>query len=326
MAAVKVLMFGRGVIASIYGWALEQAGHEVEFLVRPGRAAAYGDSVEMELVDRRRGSGNTQGTITWSPRYREELVPDDGFDVVVLSVGHHALGGAADFLAPRIGNATVLVFGNVWEEPLDAVAPLPAKQLVWGFPQAGGGFDAVGVLHGMLMRRVVFGPLDRGRPSDRERAVRDLFASAGLTVGEQQDIRGWLLAHFVADVGMHAAALRVGSLSAMIEKPRSFREAFLISRELLPVLRRRGVDLRGQRAALTLLRRPSWLMAAGVALATSLPLLRVSLAAHTDALAAEPVRVVLDALAEARRLGVPVPRLERAAALIPSGVREAVTG
>ena len=33
--SIKILMFGRGVIATVYGWALEQAGHDVEFYVRP---------------------------------------------------------------------------------------------------------------------------------------------------------------------------------------------------------------------------------------------------------------------------------------------------
>lgn len=39
---MKVLMFGRGTIATIYGWALEKSGRHVEFYVRPGRAKEYG--------------------------------------------------------------------------------------------------------------------------------------------------------------------------------------------------------------------------------------------------------------------------------------------
>ncbi|WP_025159217.1 ketopantoate reductase family protein [Leifsonia aquatica] len=314
---MKVVMFGRGVIASIYGWALERAGHEVEVLVRPGRAAEYGDGTELDLLDARRRPGGVRVRESWSPRYREELAPDHDVEVIVVSVGHQALAEVAEFLAPRIGGATVLVFGNIWTDPPAAAAPLPAERLAWGFPQAGGGFDAAGTLQGALMKRILFGTLDGAAPTARERAVRDLFASAGLTVAEQRDIRGWLLAHFVADAGMHAAALGAGSLSAMIGRPRSLREAFLVGRELFPVLRRRGVDPRDQRASLMLFRRPSWLMAALAALATRyVPIARASLAAHTDAYAAEPRRVVLDALAEARRLGVPTPRLERAAALL----------
>lgn len=323
---MKVLMLGRGVIASINGWALEQAGHEVEFLVRPGRAAEYGARTELKLLDGRRRPWGVRVTENWAPRYREELAPDHDFEVIVVSVGHHALAGAAEFLAPRIGGATVLVFGNVWAEPLEAAAPLPADRLAWGFPQAGGGFDDAGTLHGALMRRVVFGTLGGSAPTSREVAVRGLFASAGFAIAEQRDIRGWLFAHFVADAGMHAQALQVGSLSAMIGKPRSFREAFLTSRELLPVLQKRGVDLRDQRGSLVLLRRPSRLIAALTAMATKyVPIARMSLAAHRDAHAAEPERVVLDALAEARRLGVPAPRLERAAALIPSDSSKSAT-
>ena len=48
---MKILMFGRGVIAVAYGWALERAGHEVEFFVRPGRAAEYGLAIDLELLD-----------------------------------------------------------------------------------------------------------------------------------------------------------------------------------------------------------------------------------------------------------------------------------
>jgi 2-dehydropantoate 2-reductase len=38
----------------------------------------------------------------------------------------------------------------VVSEPLAAIAPLPAVQVVFGFPQAGGGFDDGDVLHGAL--------------------------------------------------------------------------------------------------------------------------------------------------------------------------------
>ena len=54
---MRVLMFGRGVIATLYGHVLEAAGHEVHFYVRPGRAAEYGDDVGMDIIDARRWPG-----------------------------------------------------------------------------------------------------------------------------------------------------------------------------------------------------------------------------------------------------------------------------
>ncbi len=310
-------MFGRGVISTIYGWALEQAGHDVHFLVRPGRAAQHGDGVELDVLDARRRPWGERVVRSWPMRFLEQLDPDHDFDLIILSVGHHRLPAAAEFLAPRVGTAIVLIFGSVWTEPTEATAPLPAEQLAWGFPQAGGGFDSDGALRGALLRTVVLGTFGT-RPTSRERTVRRMFSDAGLRISEQPDMRGWLWAHFVADAGMHAQGVQLGSLSDMIGRPASFREALLTSRELLPVLEARGVDLRRHRSGTISFRAPAGLMAPVMSLITAwIPLANASLAAHTDPQAEEPRHIVQDVLAEARRLGVPTPRLDAAGAAIP---------
>lgn len=306
---MRVLMVGRGVIATIYGQALQAAGHDVEFYVRPGRAAEYGDTVRMDLLDARGAPLGRQVRQAVPIRFRESVDPGDGFDLVVLSVAHHRLAEAAAFLAPRVGDATVLVFGNVWEEPLSATAPIPATQVVFGFPQGCGSFGDDGVLHGALFRTVVLGR-SGSSPSPRELAVQTVFRRAGFALREERDMRGWLWLHVIADVGMHAQGLRHGGIANMIGDRRAFRDALLTSRELLPVLEARGVDLRRHRRAVLSYRLPT-LTAAAMASATArLPVARAGLEAHTDPNGAEPRAVLQDALQEARRLGVPTPRLE----------------
>jgi 2-dehydropantoate 2-reductase len=315
---MKVLMFGRGVIATIYGWALEQAGHEVEFYVRPGRAAVYGDAINLDLVDARHGMRGQRVQQAWPVRFRESLASDHDFDLIVLSVAHNHVAEAAEFLAPCLGRATVLVLSNIWDEPLDAVGALPAEQLAWGFPQAGGGFGEDGVLRGMLLRGIIFGTLD-GPPTGREQTVRQTFRQAGFRIREEPDFRGWLWIHFAADAGMHSQGLRVGSLSRMVGSTRAFREAFLTTRELLPLLTARGIALRRHRTGVLLFRAPAWLTSAILAWATSsIPLARGALESHVDPDAQEPRAVCRDALAEARRLGVPAPRLEAAEPIFAS--------
>ncbi|MEU5265864.1 2-dehydropantoate 2-reductase N-terminal domain-containing protein [Amycolatopsis sp. NPDC021455] len=309
---MKILMFGRGVIATVYGWALEQAGHDVEFYVRPGRAAAYGDTVELDLFDTRRRIWGQRVVRTWPVRYREELEPDHDFDLIVLSVPHHRLTEAADFLAPRTGNATVLVFGNIWAEPLAAIGALPVDQVAWGFPQGGGGFGEDGALHGTLLPSVIFGTLDQP-PNERARAVRRAFRDAGFRLREKHDFRGWLWLHFVADAGLHSQGLRLGTLAELAGETADLREALLAARELLPVLEARGVDLRRHRRAVLGFRAPTWLTAPALAwLTTHVPPARRALESHADPAAQEPWEVCRDALAEARRLGIAVPRLEAA--------------
>lgn len=308
---MRILMFGRGVISTVYGHALQSAGHDVEYYVREGRTQQYGDEVELDLIDARRAPLGRRDRHTVPTRLRESLEASDGFDLVVLSVGHHHLAAAAEFLAPRLGDATVLVFGNVWDEPLAAVAPIPAAQVVFGFPQAGGGFAEDGVLHGSMLGTVILG-VTGPAPSARELAVQRAFRQAGFSIRREKDIRGWLWLHFIADVGMHAQGHRYGGLANMIGDRRALRDAFLISRELLPVLEARGVDLRRHRRAALPIRLPAQ-MGAVMAWATArFRIAQVSLAAHTDPNLPEPRVVLRDGLHEARRLGVPTPRLDAA--------------
>jgi len=307
---MRILMFGRGVIATIYGRVLQAAGHDVEFYVRPGRAAEYGDEVQLDWIDARKKPFGRRVRETYRTSLRESMDPGDGFDLVMLSVGHHRLAEASAFLAPRIGEATVLVFGNVWKEPLTAVAPLPANRVVFGFPQAGGGFLKDGRLWGALLPSVVIGTADVS-PTAREQRVMSAFREAGLAVRQETDMRGWLWIHFVADAGMFSQAVQSGSLANMIGDRRALREAFLTSRELLPLLEARDVDLSRHGGALLPLRRPR-LVAVALACASRLiPIARRSLEAHTDPDTAEERAVIEDTLREARRLGILTPRLER---------------
>lgn len=318
---MKILLFGRGVIAAIHGWALERAGHEVEFYVRPGRAAAYGNTIDLELLDMRRGIRGRRVHETWPVRYRETLEPDHDFDVILVSVQHYHFAEAAGFLGPRLGRATVLIFNNLWDEPEAAARPFPAEQVAWGFPGAGGGFGDDGVLRGALLPVVFLGTLGRP-PTERERAVRRLFRQAGFRYREQPDFRGWLWIHFVQNAGLHTQSLRLGSLSELAGAPGALREAMLATRELLPLVEARGVDLSRHRGDVLPLRAPAWLTAPVLALLIRhLPPLRLLFEVHANP---EELRgVCRDTLAEARRLNVAVPRLEAAEPYFRSPSRSA---
>lgn len=130
---MKILMFGRGVISTLYGWALEKAGNEVEFYVRPGRAESLGASVSLDLRDGRTNPRGEASSEEWPVTLVEEVDPERGYDVIVVSVNHDQVGSALAVLRDRVGDATVLMFNNLWSEPSDVAAALPAGHVVWGF-------------------------------------------------------------------------------------------------------------------------------------------------------------------------------------------------
>ncbi len=49
---MKVLVVGAGVIGSIYGWALSEAGHSVTHLVRPGRSKLFTNGISIDMMGR----------------------------------------------------------------------------------------------------------------------------------------------------------------------------------------------------------------------------------------------------------------------------------
>lgn len=307
---MKILVFGRGVIGALYGWALAKAGHTVDFYVRPGRAAEYGASIQLAFLDARRRLNGELVSERWPVRFREDLPEDHDYDLILLSVQHYRFAEAAAFLGPRMSKATVLVFNNFWVEPQAAAAPLPASQLVWGFPRAGGGFDERGVLHGALLPGVLFGTFGAA-PTARDLALREVFRGAGFSIDETRDFRSWLFTHFALNSGLQLEALQAGSLPAALSSRQHCHNMVLNVRELFPVLEARGVRPRGE---VTPFRLPAPALGALLPLAfkVSAPLREV---VNGHANMEELRSFCRDTLAEARRLHVPVPRLEAASSL-----------
>lgn len=313
---MKILMFGRGTIATVYGWALTRAGHTVDFYVRPGRAAQYGPTVALDLVDSRvRGPGRVVKE-DWPVRLREEWTVDHDYDLVFVSVAHGSVEAALRFVAPRLGRATVLVFNNVWTAPEQAIVPLPVDQVVWGFPGAGGGFNEAGALRAGLLNTVILGTLAT-EATDRHRAVKQLFLSAGFRVSEQRHFRDWLWHHFVLDAAVAIEVLKVGGMKPFADSPEAFRGLVLNVRELLPLLKARGCRL--SPLATLPFALPAglvaWLMTRALG-PGSVAREVVVRGAESPTTSGEMAVYVRDTLAEARRLGVRVPRLEEVEPLV----------
>ncbi|MBP1989877.1 ketopantoate reductase family protein [Paenibacillus eucommiae] len=307
---MKILMFGRGVIATEYGWALEKAGNTVEFYVRPGRAAQYGHSVNLEILDGRVTSKGTLIKEKWPITMREDLQEDHDYDLIILSVNHNQFDEAAAFLSSRISKTTLLIFNNLWVDPQTAASQLPKDQVVWGFPGGGGGFDAA-TLKGGFMKTIYMGTVIGSVRTTRYLSVRNLFREAGFSISEQKDFRSWLWLHFVLNAGLAAQALQVGGYSKLMSSSFHLKHSFLLMREMLPLLKAKGARL--QPGVVLLLNLPAgmlgFIMQKFLGRASLPRLIMEQLAASGHASYALTSLYPRDVLADARKLGVPLPRL-----------------
>lgn len=308
---MKILMFGRGVISTLYGWALEKAGNDVDFYVRPGRSAAFGPTVDLDVRDGRASRRGKPVTGPWPITLREDLEADHDYDLIIVSVNHDQLDTAVDFLSTRIGAATVLIFNNLWAEPAAAADRLPREQVVWGFPGGGGGFSG-STLRGGFVKSVFLGDIDGSSRTDRHKAVRELFSAAGFSISHVADFHSWLWFHFILDAGIMVGWLRMGSFDKLVRSRPALSEVVRLVREMIPVLKAKGGTSRLGAAAMTYIPEGIFGFAMQKLLTGdnvySVIMDQAQDTGHIDyeAKAIYP----RDVLADARRLGIAVPKLE----------------
>ncbi|EGW41869.1 2-dehydropantoate 2-reductase N-terminal domain-containing protein [Desulfosporosinus sp. OT] len=238
---MKILFFGRGVVGTLYAWAFENAGHTVEFYVREGRKAQYGSHVNLELWDARRSKKDRLVKEKWSIVTHEEIKSNHDYDLIFMSVNPEQVSSVVKYLAPRVGNATVLFFNNFWQDPQSAVQPIPLSQIVCGFPGAGGGFEG-NTLYGGLYKTVQFGTFE-SEPTQRDLEVRKLFVEAGFKIMVQKDLQSWLWNHFALNAAMEVEVLKSGSFEKVISSPEALIGIGRNMKEITQVLKAKGSKL-----------------------------------------------------------------------------------
>lgn len=255
---MKILMFGRGVISTQYGWAFEKAGHSVTFYIRPESARGYNPEISVKILDARKKLAGVMHREIWTTKVITDIPDQHDYDLIIVSVQHYQFAKVAGFLSPKIGKATVLIFNNFWTDPLQETVLFPKEQLAWGFPLAGGGFDADGVLNGAILPDVHFGTFGT-EPTSREKVVRALFTQTGFKIKEHSDFRGWLWIHFAVDAGFFSKVLEVGNVEKVFSSNKHLKDVMLQVRELLQLVEKRGINLSNNVQDIKMYRRPAWL-------------------------------------------------------------------
>lgn len=303
-------MFGRGVISTQYAWAFEKAGHIVEFYVRPGRKAELGETVNLNIYDARKKISGVLVNKNWGIKMVEDIPGNHDYDLIFVSVQHYQFKKVADFLTDKFGNSTVLFFNNFWEEPLEQVANLPAEQLVWGFGQAGGGFDEKGVLNGTLLGSITIGIFGK-EVTERTNEVIALFQSADIKSKISKDFRAYLFGHFVFDAAFALERIKYPTSEGLLKELKTsnyWRNVVANGKELLPILKARNVDLANS-SDLKLFNLPPWLISFLMkTVLRFLPPVKQMLSGHSNL--TEMKSYCQDVLQTGKELKISLPRFE----------------
>jgi 2-dehydropantoate 2-reductase len=231
---VRILVFGAGVIGSVYAVKLLQAGHEVVMLARGRRLS---DLQTNGLVLEEAQSGNRTVLAVQSVGH---LAPDDRHEVVLVSVRSEQLASTLPILAAMNDGSDVLFFGNTAGHEAELLASL-GKRVLFGFPAAGGVRNGPVVKYVLIRQQKTMLGEPSGAITLRVRHLQNELSGAGFPAAITTSIDDWLLGHAAFITPIAFALYRVDTDPAKLAAdPRILRSMVLAIQQAFAALRGAG--------------------------------------------------------------------------------------
>ena len=196
---MRILIFGAGVIGSLYGTLLAEAGYDVSIYARGRR---------LESLTQDGLLYKSRGKIRKAPiRVLSKLEEEDCYDLILLTVRENQLHAALEELRQN-SSPTIVTMVNSLETYDKWEAICGEGRIIPAFPGAGGGFDG-NVLDAALTPRLIQ-PTTFGKTDGRERALARVFHRAKIPCQIVPDMHAWQLCHLamvvpIADAYYEAA-------------------------------------------------------------------------------------------------------------------------
>lgn len=181
---MRILIYGAGVIGSLYGALLAEAGFDVSVYARGKRL----ESLSREGL-RYRYKGKT---LTAPVTVLSKIAPDDRYDFIFLTVRENQLHMALQELSAN-GSPRIVTMVNSLETYDQWETVCGKGRIIPAFPGAGGGFDG-DVLDAALTPRMIQ-PTTFGKTDGTEKALARVFRKAKIPCAVVEDMHAWQLCH-----------------------------------------------------------------------------------------------------------------------------------
>ena len=233
---VKFLIYGAGVIGTIFAVKLSQSGHDVTMLARNARKQ---EIEQFGAVLRNPKTGRKE---TARVNVIEVLSPDECFDYILVVMQRTQVHAVLDSVAANRSENIVFVVNTAtgYAEWKNAVG---AERLMIGFPSAGGERSAgevyyfVGKGYMRVFQTTTFGELS-GQKTQRVTELIHAFTSAGIPSVFCEDMDMWQKTHVAMVTSVADALYKHGCDNVSLSK--SWKDV----REMVQSIKQKFHDLR----------------------------------------------------------------------------------
>ncbi|KRE22518.1 ketopantoate reductase [Agromyces sp. Soil535] len=224
---MRLLVYGAGVIGTIFAARMHEAGHDVSLLARGERLTAL----------REHGVLLAEGD---SPDIRQVPVPviespAGRYDLIAVFVRTHQVDAVLESIA---GLDCDVLFALNWAagpEPL--AAAIGRERVLLGYPAVAGTMDGEVVRYrpSSLLTRLVRMPIGEpdGRTTPRLERIVQSFQSAGINAKAEPRMDAWLKTHAAFEVPLGRAVRAAGGPAALAGDPDAIRNMIRLMRQNL---------------------------------------------------------------------------------------------
>lgn len=233
---MKILVYGAGVLGSLYAAKLKEAGNEVSILARGNRA----DEIRSNgIVLENAAKGKRSITII---NVVEVLSPNDVYDLILVLIPKHQISSIKPILSANKNSSTILFMLNNPSGFDEWIQTVGKERFLAGFPGGGGKRENGIVRYRLLpgfMQPTTIGEYD-GKKSDRVAQIALLFRNAGFPTAVSSNIDAWLRYH-VAWIGPMMNAIYMaggdgpslaGKRDVIVLMIKAIRESFSVLKQL----------------------------------------------------------------------------------------------
>jgi 2-dehydropantoate 2-reductase len=226
---MKILIFGAGVLGSLYAGRLAAAGQNVALLARGTRLQQLRRD-GLVLLNEATGQ-ETHPQV----RVVEQLRAEDAYDLVIVIIRAEQLADALPMLAANQRVPCILFLHNLASGPASLFDALGSGRVLLGFPGAGGAREPTQVRYRLIPQQpTTLGEPD-GRITPRLRQVAKVLLEAGFPVAFSRNMDVWLKTHALFVTAIAGAIYDAGgTCAALTTRPdgvhrlvRAVRQGFL---------------------------------------------------------------------------------------------------
>lgn len=224
---MKLLVYGAGVLGSLFAARMHEAGHDVSLLARGERLTAL----------RRHGVQLAEEDSPAVHRIPVPVVehPDGTYDLITVFVRTHQVDAVLESLVDVQGDVLFLHNWAAGAQPLAAV--IGPERVLLGFPAAGGTMDGDVVRYRkttFITSRVAM-PIGEpdGSVTPRLERIVETFRAAGINAKAEPRMDVWLETHAAFEVPLGQAVYAAGGPKALAADPGAVRDMLHLMRRNL---------------------------------------------------------------------------------------------